>query len=211
MYYLELIQRFWEFNKVVKVSPTEISLYLYLLKIGHDNDRYDFKISDKELGRQLRLTSVTINSTKKRLKSLGLLQFQTNKGLPCYYRLSLDYPFDTKSKDKKDQESSDMENSDLSTGLETNIKTEIKNDDNGNIPSIDEFIDYAKTIDGFESQLEPAIKKKYSSWLNKGWKNTSNRPIGNWKLTLKSTLPFMKNSAEDNKISLQDIPDIKRP
>jgi len=211
MYYLELIQRFWEFNKEVKISPTEISLYLYLLKIGHDNNRYDFKISDIELGRQLRLTSVTINSTKKRLKSLGLIQFQTYRGLPCYYRLLLDYPFDTDSKNKKEDEISDIENSRRFTFLKANTKIEIKNDDIGSVPSIDEFIGYAKTLDGFESQLEPAIKQKYESWLNKGWKNTSNRPISNWQLTLKSSLPFIKNSGEDNPMSLQDIPDIKYP
>jgi len=197
MYYLELIQKFWEFNRVVKISPTEISLYLYLLKIGHDNNRYDFKISDIELGRRLRLSSVTINTTKKRLESLGLIHFQTKKGLPCYYRLSLDYPFDIKLRDKKEKESSKIENSDPSKVLDTNIKIEIKNTDIGIIPSINEFVDYAKTLDGFESSLEQAI--------------SSDRLISNWKLTLKSTLPFMKNSGENSSISFQDIPDIKRP
>jgi hypothetical protein len=60
MYYLELIQRFWEFNKTTKVSPTEISLYFYLLKIGYNNDRYDFKISDVKLGKDLGLTRKTL-------------------------------------------------------------------------------------------------------------------------------------------------------
>jgi len=211
MYYLELIQKFWEFNRVVKISPTEISLYLYLLKIGHDNNRYDFKISDIELGRRLRLSSVTINTTKKRLESLGLIHFQTKKGLPCYYRLSLDYPFDIKLRDKKEKESSKIENSDPSKVLDTNIKIEIKNADIGIIPSINEFVDYAKTLDGFESSLEQAIRQKYYNWFNKGWKNSSDRLISNWKLTLKSTLPFMKNSGENSSISFQDIPDIKRP
>ena len=50
MYYLELIQWFWDFNKTAKLVHRSI-LYFYLLKIGYENDRYDFKISDIELGK----------------------------------------------------------------------------------------------------------------------------------------------------------------
>ena len=84
MYYLELIQRFWDFNKTAKISPTEALLYFYLLKMGYENDRYDFKISDVELGRELGLTRKTIKSTKEKLKNLGLIQFQSKNGLPCH-------------------------------------------------------------------------------------------------------------------------------
>ena len=91
MYYLELIQRFWDFNKTAKISPTEISLYFYLLKMGYENDSYDFKISDIELGKELGLTRKTIKSTKEKLKSLGLIQFQSKNGVPCHYRLLLNY------------------------------------------------------------------------------------------------------------------------
>ena len=44
MYYLELIQRFWDFNKTAKISPTEALLYFYLLKMGYENERYDFHV-----------------------------------------------------------------------------------------------------------------------------------------------------------------------
>ena len=84
MYYLELIQRFWDFNKTAKISSTEISLYFYLLKMGYENDSYDFKISDIELGKELGLTRKTIKSTKGKLKNLGLIQFQSKNGLPCH-------------------------------------------------------------------------------------------------------------------------------
>ena len=94
MYYLELIQRFWDFNKTAKISPTEALLYFYLLKMGYENDRYDFKISDIELGKELGLTRKTIKSTKEKLKNLGLVQFQSKNGLPCHYRLLLNYSFE---------------------------------------------------------------------------------------------------------------------
>ncbi len=253
MYYLELIQRFWDFNKTAKISPTEISLYFYLLKMGYENDRYDFKISDVELGKELGLTRKTIKSTKEKLKRLDLIQFQSKNGLPCHYRLLLNYSFEIESKKSiKNEESTIVEedqnreileifesilsaqnsvevvkeveiNSDIKASSETTEKQKLEweqvqkqkqeqqNLKNNKIPSLDEFIEYAKSLEGYESELELSISEKYESWINNGWKNTSNRPISNWKFTLKSTLPYLKNTSGENSLSLQDIPNIKRP
>ena len=253
MYYLELIQRFWDFNKKAKVSPTEISLYFYLLKIGYENERYDFKISDVELGKELGLTRKTIKSTKEKLKNLGLIQFQSKNGFPSHYRLLLNYSIEIepdisiKKEEstiiKKDQKREILEifesilsaqnsvevvkeieiNSDIKASSETTEKQKLEweqvqkqkqeqqNLKNNKIPSLDEFIEYAKSLEGYESELELSISEKYESWINNGWKNTSNRPISNWKSTLKSTLPYLINKSEKNSLSLQDIPKIKRP
>ena len=254
MYYLELIERFWDFNKTAKISPTEILLYFYLLKMGYENDRYDFKISDVELGKELGLTRKTIKTTKEKLKNLGLVQFQSKNGLPCHYRLLLNYSFEIESKKSiKKEESTNVEkdqkreileifesilpapnsvelieeveiDNDVKPSSETlqqNQKIELEQEQkqereqlnlkNSKIPSLNEFIEYAKSLEGYESELELSISEKYESWINNGWKNTSNRPISNWKSTLKSTLPYLKNSSGENSLSLQDIPNIKRP
>ena len=253
MYYLELIERFWDFNKTAKISPTEILLYFYLLKMGYENDRYDFKISDVELGKELGLTRKTIKSTKEKIKRLDLIQFQSKNGLPCHYRLLLNYSFEIESKKSiKNEESTIVEedqnreileifesilsaqnsvevvkeveiNSDIKASSETTEKQKLEweqvqkqkqeqqNLKNNKIPSLDEFIEYAKSLEGYESELELSISEKYESWINNGWKNTSNRPISNWKSTLKSTLPYLRNKSEENSLSLQDIPNIKRP
>lgn len=211
MYYLELIERFWKFNRIAKISPVEISLYLYLIKLGNDNNRYDFKIADKELGVELNLSRTTIRSTKKKLKKAGLLQFQSSNSYPCHYRLLLDYPLEIPSHTKTSNENT--KKSDLYKPALAKItpRIEHQNIKNGDVPSLDEFIEYSRTLEGYESYLDLFITEKYESWISKGWKNTSNRPISNWKLTLKSALPYMKNSNEVNPISLQDIPNIKHP
>ena len=253
MYYLELIQRFWDFNKKAKVSPTEISLYFYLLKIGYENERYDFKISDVELGKELGLTRKTIKTTKEKLKNLGLVQFQSKNGLPRHYRLVLNYSFEIEPEKsikkeesiiiKKDQKREILEifesilsaqnsvevvkeieiNSDIKASSGTTEKQKLEwkqaqkqeqeqqNLKNNKIPSLNEFIEYAKSLEGYEPKLDLSISEKYESWKNNGWKNTSNRPISNWKSTLKSTLPYLINKSEKNSLSLQDIPNIKRP
>ncbi|TLX25178.1 winged helix-turn-helix domain-containing protein [Chryseobacterium indologenes] len=211
MYYLELIQRFWDFNKIVKISPTEIALYLYLLKIGYEKDRYDFKISDVELARELGLTRVTIKASKDKLKNRGLIQFQTSNGLPCYYRLLLDYSFEIKPEKEGIKKDSDTENLQKRAILEIPQIIDNLANESTIIPSWEEFISYAKTLQSYDSPMYFSIEKKYKIWVDKGWKNAFNRPISNWKATLKSTLPYMNNSSEDNPISLKDIPNIKRP
>lgn len=211
MYYLELIQRFWDFNRIAKISPTEIAVYLYLLKIGYEKDRYDFKISDVELARELGLTMVTIKSSKENLKNREIIQFQTSNGLPCYYLLLLDYSFQTEP--KKEGRKQGSKNADLNEAASLEIPPIIENITNESslIPSLEEFMSYAKALESYDSQLDFSIEKKYESWLDKGWKNAFNRPISNWKATLKSALPYMNNSNEDNPISLKDIPNIKHP
>lgn len=211
MYYLELIHRFWEFNKIVKIGATEISLYLYLLKIGYDNQGYDFKISDSDLGRDLGFSRVTIKYTKEKLQDLGLIQFRAAKGLPSYYRLLLDYPFHSESKKEMVQANTTNEKLHKPKALEIFPKIESQNSENINIPSFHEFLNYATTLENYKPHLNAGIKEKYESWINKEWRNVSNRPISNWKSTLKSILPYMKISTDEDYLSVNHIPSIKRP
>jgi len=79
------------------------------------------------------------------------------------------------------------------------------------IPQFAEFLDYAKTLSAYQTELDSAIKDKYKGWKDKGWKSSSDRLITNWKSSLKSTLPFLKDAGHLDQLSLQNIPDIKRP
>lgn len=211
MYYLELIRRFWDFNKIVKISPAEIALYFYLLKIGYDNDRYDFTISDMELGRELGLTRVTIKTIREKLKNSGLIQFQTGKGIPCAYRLLLNYSFEIKSEKKQNEKFIGSEITHTLSVGEGASEIDHQNNENIHVPSLEELIEYARTLPGYESRLYKDISEKYGSWIIRGWKNALNRPISNWKATLRSALPYIRNSTVDDHVSIQDIPTIKRP
>jgi hypothetical protein len=246
MYYLELLQRFWDFNQKNQIGAVGISMYLFLLKTGYDNDRYDFRISDVMVSKVLGLTRKTVKSTKEKLKKFGLIEFQIQNGLPCYYRLLIHYPLQI-SEDKRIgeitieenfdyQQSDDVEiqsqsvletkNASKSINPEFEIKQSKKNDlspsqltttptteipTQKNIPSFEEFIEYAQTLEIYDVELDFDIKEKYESWVSNGWQNNSDRPITNWKSTLKSILPYMKNSDEDHQLSLPTIPIIKRP
>lgn len=243
MHYLELLQRFWDFNQKKSIGTTGISMYLYLLKIGSDNDSYDFQISDVVISIELGITRKTVKPTKEKLRNLGLIQYQTTSGLACKYRLIGDYPSQISSPemvsieeigkeesiqktvesgvslltDRPVQNFSENTNdqeieSDLSQTIQSSQPqpTNQKGNDE-NIPSLEEFMTYAETLKIYAPELDSEIQSKYENWKNNGWKNSSDRPITNWKSSLKSTLPFMKSQIESHQLSLQSIPDIKRP
>jgi hypothetical protein len=60
------------------------------------------------------------------------------------------------------------------------------------IPTFDEFLGYAKTLNNYHSKLDFSIKEKYDSFKNNDWKNSADRPIINWKSLLEKQLPFLK-------------------
>ena len=86
-----------------------------------------------------------------------------------------------------------------------------KKGDDKNIPDFEEFMEYAKTLESYEVGLDSEIQSKYENWKNNGWRNGSDRLITNWKSSLKSALPFMKNTQNKDTLSIQSIPNIKRP
>lgn len=231
MYYLELIERFWIFNEKAKPGSTAVAMYLYLLKTARGSDAYDFKVSDVILSKELGLTRPTVKLTKEKLRDLGLIRFQTKNGVSGSYRMILSYSLEAIAPEKikrseiqmtpSFQELKDDLNLDvLNLGVKipsSNIDQKINAssiqpaNENIKIPELEEFLAYARTLAAYQSELNELITDKYHSWKDSGWKNNSDRLITNWKSSLKSTLPFLKNAAHDDQLSIQTIPDIKRP
>jgi len=60
-----------------------------------------------------------------------------------------------------------------------------------NIPPIDSFLGYAKTLEGYHDGLEVAIKSKYQSWVANDWKDGYDKEIKNWKSKLSNTFPHL--------------------
>lgn len=231
MYYLELIQRFWDFNQKAQLNTTAIAMYLYFLKLGHDNSGYHIIVSDVAISNALGITRKTVKPTKDKLRNLGLIQFENRIGLPCSYRILLNYSFECIYQKKQKIKSNNefhapilekIENSQSdSLPIQNNSKTSVLKDEKvqnnkpkhfkSKHPSWKEFIEYAQTLENYISQLDFSIEEKYKIWKKNGWRNTSNLPITNWKSALKSTLPYLLNLKENSSFSLQDIPNIKRP
>lgn len=61
------------------------------------------------------------------------------------------------------------------------------------IPSEEEFLQYAKEVltDKYPEHEYP-LKVKYATFIDNGWRDGYNNPIKNWKLKLKTIIPFLK-------------------
>ncbi|MEN2435799.1 hypothetical protein AAH994_10330 [Weeksellaceae bacterium A-14] len=233
MYYAELIQKFWSFNERAKAGSTAVAMYLYLLKLGNDAQRYDVAVSDVSLSKILGITKKTVKPTKEKLRNLGLIRYENKAGFPCNYQILLDYPLEvrgfenvskpkikndiavqkteTTKKSKPDDEPHksipEIAKQKEETPQNNTSKSSVKTVEN---PTFEEFMAFAKTLDGYENSLDSDIKEKYDLWAGNNWKNNLGRPITSWKSSLKSILPYLK-SKPDEEISLESLPNIKRP
>jgi hypothetical protein len=234
MYYEELIQKFWESGPKAQLGTTAVAIYLYLLKLANDNNRYDVTISDVAIGNTLGLTRKTVKSAREALLNSGLVRYESKNGYSCSYRIVPDYPLSIQ-KDKEDQEAKRKNNLRIPVteknknlppvGLsisipETTGQKEKESFKNGapepfkivvSNPSLEEFMAYAYTLSGYEESMDPDIKGKYATWAGNDWCNSLGKPITNWKSSLKNLLPYIKNRNDSGQLSLESIPVIKPP
>tara|TARA_R110002050_G_scaffold298733_1_gene462587 strand:- start:2052 stop:2897 length:846 start_codon:yes stop_codon:yes gene_type:complete len=59
------------------------------------------------------------------------------------------------------------------------------------IPTLSEFLEYAKENDKEFDLKKSSIEMKYKSWVENDWNTGRNEPIKNWKSTLLNTLPYL--------------------
>ncbi len=235
MYYHELIQKFWEFGPKAQLSTTAVAIYLYLLNLANDNNGYDVTVSDVAIGDTLGITRKTVKSAREALQNSGLVQYENKNGYSCSYRILLNYSLPIPSQEKgpkviikhdgptaiaEKNENLPLDGLPIISTPETTEKKEKASFDNrepepfkiiANIPSLEEFIDYAKTLSGYEESMYSAIKERYALWANSNWCNNLGKPITSWKSSLKNLLPYIKNEADNGQLSLDSIPSIKPP
>lgn len=218
MKYFDLISNFWKFNKINTVGASAVSLYNFLIYKWYENKNSEFKLSDNEITRNLHLTYKTIRTARINLSKNGLIKFQTRNGLPCSYNILQEYEINIdkeviNSKKKKVKESVSKnrklsEKKIVKQEILENVNAEKEND---NIPTAEEFLEYAKTLEYYTADLDSKILEKYKIWKLNKWRRESDRPITSWEKNLKSVLPYLIDSVEskeNNKII--KIPTIKR-
>ena len=237
MNYTELTTKFWSINEKSPLGASAIALYFFLLEKCIQNDGKDFTISDNAIGQKLSLTRPTINALKSKLRNVGLIQYQAQNGLPTIYRIISNFSFLQQELPKKEllkvetetpQESISTEqtlNITIEKNLEqpiqaSNIKTELLEEkpiytsskEKINIPTLDEFMNFAKSLEIYDETMDFAIKSKYESWRDNGWVNGLGIPINKWQNNLKNTLPHLKTSKKKpSGLQPNNIPTIKRP
>lgn len=235
MYYLELIQKFWNFNQKAKLETTVITVYFYLLNLANDCGSYTVSISDRTFSRTLGLSRNSIMAARKKLQSLGIIHYNKDTVGVANYRLVLHYDLEISISETAQIESllSDVvipTDEEPIASSSTSLASFVSDENQQRIdeseladnispelavkgieqPSLDIFLEYAQTLEGYEPSLAHRITEKYNTWQKNDWKSVSGRPITDWKSSLKSLMPFMKDTA-DKDLSVTSIPRIKRP
>ena len=228
MNYTELTTKFWSINEKSPLGASAIALYFFLLEKCRQNDGKDFTISDNAISQKLSLTRPTINALKSKLRNVGLIQYQTRNGVPSIYRIITDISFLQQEslqketlniKNKVSQESEPFKKM-IESPIINNIQPKILEEktihtstrENINIPSLDEFMNFAKSLEIYDETMDFAIKSKYESWRDNGWVNGLGIPINKWQNNLKNTLPHLKTSKKKpSGLQPNNIPTIKRP
>ncbi|MCT4237843.1 hypothetical protein HZP42_15780 [Elizabethkingia anophelis] len=231
MNYLDLLHKFWDYNQKEPLGATTIAMYLFLLEMWYINEENDFKVSDIAICEKLLLTRPTVKVTKEKLRNCGLIYYETQNGLPSYYRIILDYTslrkgekpkkdiaernqklIETKEKSKPDSpaESPVEEPKIVTPSSQEPVKPNVITD-NKVIPTLTEIIDYATTLPNYDSSLDTRIQDRYKSWVNNGWRTMQDKPIKEWKPLLKTTVNYFVNPPKDGTLTLDSIPNIKVP
>ena len=167
----------------------------------------------------------TIRNGKDYLRNLGLISFQIKKGLTTFYKIIPDYTI-RKSKDLPEIEKIIKKPVILETPISEQpepisniisfpekIKIEQKINTtpikNNNSPTMEEFMDFARSLEIYDESLDIQLKTKYDTWKNSNWINGYGNPILDWKKTLIRTIPFLKNGSKN--IFSNSFPKINRP
>jgi DNA-binding transcriptional regulator GbsR (MarR family) len=217
----EFIRQFWEYNRKNPIGAISVAMYLFLLNIWFKNEENEFKLSDTEICERLNIARQTVVSSRKKLQNIRLIGYQSKNGLAGHYKIVTEFSevltsFEIEKSSKKIKEKKEKQNPNfLSKNAIQNLSNNKKNEDKiefseKEIPSKEEFLEYAKTLEIYDSSLDFLIEAKYESWLDNSWKNGYDRPISNWKLSLKNTIPYLKNDLE-KAFSINPLPKITRP
>jgi hypothetical protein len=220
--YTELTNRIWEFNESGSLGLSALSVYFYLLKIGFERGYCKFSVSDSQMSRELKMTRKTVKVCKEKLRHFGIICYQSRNGVPSDFQLNTDYPIifnDALNEMKIDlkpltfKKTRDLPIESAPNKAQPELKTKqstIQNERINDIPTLEEFLKHAKSLDSYNDHLIFEVKIKYDNWISNGWKNNFDRPITNWKSALKNAIPYLKNDVQDNQKLNPKIPNITR-
>lgn len=196
--YLKLIETFWLLNKKHHFNASTISLYFYLLSVWEENEYAPFAISQHKIMKELSISKPTIRQSKKVLLELGVINYEYKRGAKTKFKI------ETKPSDFNNNAELSLKISQKQP-LEKAKKKVVNQPD---IPSIEEFLAYAKTLEIYTPNLDFQIKTKYKTWKDNGWKNGYGNPIRKWKNSLASTMPHFASG--NNNVDMR-LPTINRP
>ncbi len=199
-----LFEKIFDLNSKNKIGANTITVFTFILYKCEDL-REEIVLSDYQMARELGLSRQTIITAKNKLKLLGLLDYNRNRGFPNRFILKgNDLPKVTPNTNEIMVDTIE----ELNENLEPEI---ILHSSFSKYPTLKQFMDFAKTLKDYSEILDDLLIQKFHKWEEADWKNSLGRPILNWQSTLEKNMNTLEFSHSYKSSSLSNLPIIKRP
>jgi biotin operon repressor len=199
-----LFEKIFELNSKNKIGASTITVFTFILYKYEDLQK-ETVLSDYEMARELGLSRQTVITAKNKLKLLGILNCERNRGFPNRFTLNENYQLKELPKNSEIRE---ILVKDLNPISEPKI---IINNLHSKYPTFQQFMDFAKTLEDYSEKLDGLLVQKFYKWENSDWKNVIGKPILNWQSVLEKNIKMLELSLSQENNSLAKIPNIKRP
>lgn len=202
---LNLFEKIFDLNSKNKIGANTIAVFTFILYQCEDLQK-EIVLSDYQMARELGLSRQTIITAKNKLKLLGLLEYNRNRGFPNRFILK---GVELLKTAPKKEEIKDISIEESVQDSEPNVDA---NHSFSKYPNLKQFMDFAKTLNDYSEKLDDVLIEKFHQWEEADWKNGSGRPILDWQIVLKKNLTMLELfSISKEDISIHKIPNIKRP
>ncbi len=195
----DLFERIFELNSENKIGANTIAVFTFILYKCEDLQK-EIVLSDYEMARELGLSRQTVITAKNKLKLLGILDYEINRGFPNRFILG------AKFLPKETPETPET--------IKIEEIPEPKRNENtsaSKFPTLKQFMEFAKTLNNYSEKLDESLVQKFHLWENSGWNNAIGRPILDWRYVLKVNLSMLKVSPNNKDQILYKLPNIERP
>lgn len=199
----DLFKKIFELNSRNKIGSNTLAVFTFILYKSEDIQK-EIILSDYEMARELGLSRQTVITAKNKLKLLGLLDYQRNPGFPNRFILSGN-EFPNEKPTIIEIKEIPVEN--LKRIPEPKI---IATNSFSKFPTLEQFMDFAKTLKDYSEKLDNSLIQKFHTWENSDWKNVIGKPILNWRIVLEKNIRLLELSHSHGN-SLLKISSIKRP
>ena len=189
---LNLFEKIFDLNSKNKIGANTIAVFTFILYQCEDLQK-EIVLSDYQMARELGLSRQTIITAKNKLKLLGLLEYNRNRGFPNRFILK---GVELLKTAPKKEEIKDISIEESVQDSEPNVDA---NHSFSKYPNLKQFMDFAKTLNDYSEKLDDVLIEKFHQWEEADWKNGSGRPILDWQIVLKNNLKMLEQSSLSNK------------
>lgn len=200
---INLFEKIFDLNSKNKIGANTIVVFTFILYKCEDLQK-EIVLSDYQMARELGLSRQTIITAKNKLKLLGILDYNMNRGFPNRFILKGNELPKMPSKTNEIKRSIE----ELVQISEPNIDVDYSI---SKYPNQKQFMDFAKTLTDYSEKLDDLLIQKFQKWEEADWKNVLGRPILNWQIVLEKNIKNLEFSQSYENVSISNLPKIKRP